>query len=235
MPSASVSVANTTLTRPAREQLLDDLLEGRQHAGVVAGDAARESLGEVVVAEDLEVGVGQVGAPQLDVRPDLGAAPPPWSAAARDASICSTAAAQPARLNTNTIAGSSAAASSRSTTSTRRRCPVPSARRAGSSRACPRLPPRRPAAAGSARHASRRGRSARSSGLTRAASSPSWSTNRSSSRRPTITCWYSGTGPLLLDHRDGVARAPPTATRRTPRRCRPSPTATRPRRSRGGG
>jgi hypothetical protein len=37
----------------------------------------------------------------------------------REPSTCSTAAAHPARLNTNTIAGSSAAASSRSTTSTR--------------------------------------------------------------------------------------------------------------------
>jgi hypothetical protein len=37
----------------------------------------------------------------------------------REPSTCSTAAAQPARLNTNTIAGSRAAASSRSTTSTR--------------------------------------------------------------------------------------------------------------------
>ena len=40
MPSASVSVANTTLTRPRDEQLLDDLLEGRQHARVVGGDPA---------------------------------------------------------------------------------------------------------------------------------------------------------------------------------------------------
>ena len=40
MPSASVSVANTTLHQAAREQLLDALLERRQHAGVVGRDAA---------------------------------------------------------------------------------------------------------------------------------------------------------------------------------------------------
>ena len=40
MPSARVSVANTALTRPRTKQLLDDLLEGGQHPGVVGGDAA---------------------------------------------------------------------------------------------------------------------------------------------------------------------------------------------------
>ena len=40
MPSASVSVAKTTLHQAAGEQLLDALLERRQHPGVVGGDAA---------------------------------------------------------------------------------------------------------------------------------------------------------------------------------------------------
>ncbi len=56
---------------PRGEELLDALLERRQHPGVVRGDAAGQPLDEVVVAEDEEVGVRDVGAPLLDERADL--------------------------------------------------------------------------------------------------------------------------------------------------------------------
>ena len=57
MPSASVSVAKTALTRPADEQLLDDLLERR--AACPAWWAARPALEPVEplpVAEHLQIG-----------------------------------------------------------------------------------------------------------------------------------------------------------------------------------
>jgi hypothetical protein len=59
------------LAPAGREQLLDALLEGRQHAGVVGGHAAREALEEVVVAEDVQVLVGDVAALRLDEGDDL--------------------------------------------------------------------------------------------------------------------------------------------------------------------
>ncbi len=43
------------LDQAAYEQFLDDLLEGRQHARVVGGDAALEALQPLVVAEDVQV------------------------------------------------------------------------------------------------------------------------------------------------------------------------------------
>ena len=60
MPSASVSVAKTTLQSPRTKSSSTHLLEGRQHPGVVGGDAAGEPVEEVVVAEDVAVLVGQV-------------------------------------------------------------------------------------------------------------------------------------------------------------------------------
>ena len=71
MPSARVSVAKTTWTRPADEELLDDLLERRQQPGVVRRDAAAETLEPLVIAEDAEVLLGDVGAALVDVRHDL--------------------------------------------------------------------------------------------------------------------------------------------------------------------
>ena len=59
------------LDQPAREELLDDLLERRQQAGVVGGDAALEALQPLPVAEHGEVLVGEVGARVLDDRADL--------------------------------------------------------------------------------------------------------------------------------------------------------------------
>ena len=44
---------------PGGEELLDDLAEGRQHPGVVGGEAAGQALDEVPVAEHAEVLVGQ--------------------------------------------------------------------------------------------------------------------------------------------------------------------------------
>ncbi len=55
----------------AHEQLLDALLEGRQHAGVVGGDAAGQAVEELVVAEDAEVLLRQVRAVLLDEGEDL--------------------------------------------------------------------------------------------------------------------------------------------------------------------
>ena len=55
----------------AQEQLLDALLERGQHAGVVGGDAAGEAVEELVVAEHLEVLVGDVRAALLDELEDL--------------------------------------------------------------------------------------------------------------------------------------------------------------------
>ena len=71
IPSARVSVANTTLTRPAQVERLDALLERRQHPGVVGGDAAAQCVEEVVVAEHLEIGSGKCAHGPLDVREDL--------------------------------------------------------------------------------------------------------------------------------------------------------------------
>ena len=70
MPSASVSVANTARMRAGGEELLDDLAEQRQHAGVVGGEPARQPLDEVQVAEHRQVLVGQALDPLLDVAPD---------------------------------------------------------------------------------------------------------------------------------------------------------------------
>jgi hypothetical protein len=68
------------LDKTGREQLFDDLLEGRQHAGVVTRDAAREPFGEVVVSQHRQVVVGDVLATLLHVGPDdrsvLGAGEP---------------------------------------------------------------------------------------------------------------------------------------------------------------
>ncbi len=55
------------------EELLDDLLERRQHAGVVRGDAALEPLEPLPVAEHREILVAEHPRPLLDDRADLGA------------------------------------------------------------------------------------------------------------------------------------------------------------------
>ena len=53
-----------------REQLLDDLLEGRQHAGVVGGDPALEGVEPLPVAQHPQVLVRQLAGAVLDVQPD---------------------------------------------------------------------------------------------------------------------------------------------------------------------
>ena len=55
-----------------REQLLDDLAEGRQHARVVRGEPPRDALDEVPVAEDREVLLGDALDPLLDEPPVRG-------------------------------------------------------------------------------------------------------------------------------------------------------------------
>jgi hypothetical protein len=54
------------LDQPLDEQLLDDLLEGRQHAGVVCGDAALQAVQPVPVAEHAEVLARDRGGAALD-------------------------------------------------------------------------------------------------------------------------------------------------------------------------
>lgn len=48
------------------EQLLDDLLERRQHARVVRGDAPLQAFEPLVVPEDMKVLAGDGGGPLLD-------------------------------------------------------------------------------------------------------------------------------------------------------------------------
>ena len=71
MPSASVSVANTALTRPGGEQLLDGVPERGQHPGVVGRQAAQQPFAPLVVAQHLQVGVRELAAPVLDHLGDL--------------------------------------------------------------------------------------------------------------------------------------------------------------------
>ena len=71
------------LAQAADEQLLDDVLERRQHPGVVRGDAAGQAVEEVVVAEDVQVLVGQVVAARPRRTRRSRRAPPAWSAGRR--------------------------------------------------------------------------------------------------------------------------------------------------------
>ena len=59
MPSASVSVANTTLTSPAVNASSTASFIGGHHARVVRGEAGLEPGEPAVVARDLEIGVGE--------------------------------------------------------------------------------------------------------------------------------------------------------------------------------
>ena len=70
MPTARVSVANTTLTQPVDEARLDGLLERRHHPGVVRRDAGLEPGDELAVAEHGEVAVVQPVEPGVDDRAD---------------------------------------------------------------------------------------------------------------------------------------------------------------------
>jgi hypothetical protein len=148
------------LDQTGGEQLLDDLLEGRKHAGVVRGQPALQPLEPLPVAEHPQVLARQGRRPRLDVHAD----PLGLLAVLRrspERRHCSTAAAQPARLKMKVMAGRSPSRSSRSSTSDR----VATARRRPEGR-----PPR---SRGANRTSSRASRT--SSGLT----SPSSLTNRS--------------------------------------------------------
>ena len=115
------------LDQAAYEQLLDDLLEGRQHARVVRGDAPLQALQPLVVAEDMQVLVGDGGGALLDDA--RGPAARASSSLSRSPAYrhCWTAASQPARLKMKVMAGSSPSASSRSMTSGRLGRPDPAA------------------------------------------------------------------------------------------------------------
>ena len=75
MPSASVSVANTTFTRPAVNKHLDGLFERRHHARVMGRESALEALEPLVVAQDVEIAVGERRGALLDDGSDLFALP----------------------------------------------------------------------------------------------------------------------------------------------------------------
>ena len=155
MPSARVSVANTTLHQARAEQLLDDLLEHRQQAGVVGGDAALEAVEPVVEAEHGEVLVGDARAALLERPPRISSrSSGVGEAHARRAGSCCTAASQPARLKMKVIAGSrSLALEPRRSTST------PAGRALGGAAAAPAASAAagRRAAASSAPRRARRG------------------------------------------------------------------------------
>ena len=72
MPSARVSVANTTLTRPSLNSSSTTSLNVGSMPAWWDGDAPRRALAELVVAEDVQVVVGQVRARGVDGRGDLG-------------------------------------------------------------------------------------------------------------------------------------------------------------------
>ena len=72
MPRARVSVANTTFTRPAGEGLLHRLLHRRHHPRVVGGEARLEPRQPLVVAEHVEVVVGEAGGLRVGDRADEG-------------------------------------------------------------------------------------------------------------------------------------------------------------------
>ena len=75
MPSARVSVANTTFTSPGGERLLDRLLHRRHHARVVRGEPGLEAGEPLVVAEHVEVVVGEARGLGVGDGADLGALP----------------------------------------------------------------------------------------------------------------------------------------------------------------
>jgi hypothetical protein len=60
------------LDEAAAEEVLNHLLEGREHAGVVSGDAATQALAELLEAEDFQIGVGQLRAGVVEGGVDLG-------------------------------------------------------------------------------------------------------------------------------------------------------------------
>ena len=64
-------MANTTLHRPRTNSSSTHSLNVGSMPGVVRGDAAGQAVEEVVVAEDVQVVVGQVPAALLDERVDL--------------------------------------------------------------------------------------------------------------------------------------------------------------------
>ena len=187
MPSASVSVAKTALTRPADEQLLDHLLERRQQPGVVGGQAALQPVA-ATPSSRARARSSPGDAARCAPRPPGGSRPAPPAVVSRRpaARHCWTAASQPARLKMNMIAGSSPSRSSRSTTSDAgRRQRRPAAGR-------PRPPRRRRLQVRPAGHLPGVAQQLRVHVVLLRPPSASW--NRSNIRRPTSMCCQSGTG-----------------------------------------
>ncbi len=107
------------LDQAPHEQLLDDLLEDRQHAGVMGGEPALEPVEPLPVAEHLQVVGRDRGGAGLRDLADLGALVRRRSAAGRPGGTAARRRRTPARLKMNRIAGSSPSRSRRSTTSAR--------------------------------------------------------------------------------------------------------------------
>ena len=85
MPSASVSVANTALTRPAVNSSSTVCRKIGSMPGVVGGQPPQQALTPLVVAEHGQIGVGQVAAAPVDHLGDPRRGPRRWSAAATSA------------------------------------------------------------------------------------------------------------------------------------------------------
>ena len=240
MPSASVSVANTTRQSPRREQLLDALLERGQHAGVVGGDAAREAVQEVVVAEHVQVLVGDRTAALVDEGDDLVAllgrgelevrvqALGHGGVAADPAEDEHDRRQQPGRSRAGRPRRTAWAATVRAGLDLVRR-PCREARCAGrrvsGGRWCGRA-------------ASRRARPASAPGSRlRRASRAHWDPRQRTGRTSAAPRGRAGrAAPAVAPRRwSRSRRARWPATRRTPRRSTPSPTATPARRTRAGG
>ena len=107
------------LDQPLGEQLLGDLLEPRQHAGMVGGDPALEPVEPFPVAEHPQIGVREVGRAVAGMRADPRALVRGRQPQARPTGTAATAASQPARLKMKVIAGSSPSRSRISMTSGR--------------------------------------------------------------------------------------------------------------------
>ena len=250
MPSASVSVANTARMRRRGEELLDDLAEQRQHPGVVGGEPAREPLDEVEVAEHRRG--PRRRATRRAPRRTAGSAAPSRSVISRvpAASSWPTAASHPTRLKMKVIAGSSPSRSSSSMTSARL---APPPGRPPRAKPRPPAPPPGPAAR---RRGPRRAGRPRWAGAAPTAA-PRLVLPAAPLLRVRIAVEQVGVDPVAgeqVEHRRAdehvlgqrhravlgdddlvVAAHLGRASRRTPRRCSPSPTATPPARARAGG
>ena len=105
-PSARVSVANTAFSELALEELLDDLLEGREHAGVVRGHTALEAVEPLPVAEHAEVASRGWGGMRSSTIARISSRSQRSVRRMSLRTTWRTAPSHPARLNTKKMAGS---------------------------------------------------------------------------------------------------------------------------------